>query len=554
MFLSSEAEEGEPSLGRDTAGSIRGDDVDSGTIPGVTRSDLRALLDRPLATAAVAAVVAGLAVGVAEALYDHSEVTSARNDVSKVLDRASSLLATKQSRAAVVADEVAALGSIQSAYASRDEARLARFAAGHPAVGFVLWNGRTIGLSHRAPIQVGVKVIGGQGQLGTVIASVEPNDALLDSARKASERVRLVYAVGDQVAAASPAQGAGSQLALPSHRTVGQLSLRAAPPPAFLFAYAKAARVPLAFLWVLLAALLAAAAGFRFPVLRRTARRKNVRDALAIVGETLAATHNPNALLPVILEAATEATGAVGGTITTRGVIRAKRGTTGGSAERLEVPIRVEDGVTSTLELYAADGVFDAESRESARWIARQGEIALENARLHSLVKQQAVTDELTGLANRRRFVAQLEAEVSRAERSGTPLSVVLADLDDFKRVNDTWGHDVGDTVLRRVANVMQAETRDVDLTVRLGGEEFAILLPETDTAGARRLAERVREAIEATTIESGKAAIRITASFGLACFPETAESSQLLLEADRRLYDAKRAGKNRVVTSVAAE
>ncbi|HZP74103.1 MAG TPA: GGDEF domain-containing protein [Gaiellaceae bacterium] len=519
----------------------------------MTRRDLRALLDRPLAAAAVAAIVAGLIVGAAEAIYDHAQAKSARNDVSRVLDRASTLLAAKQRRAAVVADEVSALGSIQAAYASRDEARLARFAKTHPAVGFVLWDGRTIGVSHKAPIQVGVKVIGGHGQLGSVIASVAPNDALLAGARSASGRVRLVYAVGDQVEASSPSKSTGSQLALPSHRTVGQLSLRASPPAAFLFAYTKASRVPLAFLWILLAALLAALAGFRFPLLRRTGRRANVRDALAIVGETLAATHNPNALLPVILEAATEATGAVGGTISTRGVTRAKRGSSGG-AERLEVPIRIEEGVTSTLELYAAEGVFDGESRDAAQWIARQGEIALENARLHSLVKQQAVTDELTGLANRRRFVAQLEAEVARAERSGTPLSVVLADLDDFKRVNDTWGHDVGDTVLRRVATVMQAATRDVDLTVRLGGEEFAILLPETDTAGARRLAERVREAIEASTIETSKAAIRITASFGIACFPETAESAQLLLEADRRLYDAKRAGKNRVVTSVAAE
>jgi diguanylate cyclase (GGDEF)-like protein len=519
----------------------------------VSGRELRALLDRPLLTAAVAALVAGLLVGAAESIYDHAAASSARKDVSQVLDRASTLLAAKQRRAAVVADEVSALGSIQAAFASRDEARLATFAATHPAVGFVLWNGRTIGVSRSAPIQVGVKVIGERGQLGSVIASVQPDDPLLDAARSVSGRVRIVYAVGDRIQASSPKQGSG-QFALPSHRTVGQLSLRAAAPAAFLFAYTKASRVPLAFLWVVLAALLAAIAGFRFPMVRRAARRANVRDAVAIVGETLAATHNPNALLPVILEAATEATGAAGGTITTRGRTRAKRGTTSSSAARLEVPIRIEDGVTSTLELYAVEGGFDAESRDAAQWIARQGEIALENARLHSLVKQQAVTDELTGLANRRRFVAQLEAEVSRAERSGTSLSVVLADLDDFKRVNDTWGHDVGDTVLRRVATVMQAATRDIDLTVRLGGEEFAILLPETDSAGARRLAERVREAIEATTVETSKTKVRITASFGIACFPETAESSQLLLEADRRLYEAKRAGKNRVVTSVAVE
>jgi diguanylate cyclase (GGDEF)-like protein len=308
--------------------------------------------------------------------------------------------------------------------------------------------------------------------------------------------------------------------------------------------------VPGGYVWAALAAIVAAALAYRRPLFReRRVVHANVRDAVAIVGETLAATHNPNALLPVILEAATEATGAHGGMIQTGGVTRATRGLASGQ-DRLEVPILVEEGITSTLELFAAPGVFDDESREAASWIARQGEIALENARLHSLVKQQAVTDELTGLANRRRFVAQLEAEVARAERSGTPLSVVLADIDDFKRVNDTWGHDTGDTVLRRVAVVLQAATRDVDLPVRLGGEEFAILLPETDTEGARHLAERVREAVAETEIALGRDTIRVTASFGVSCFPETADASQLLVDADRGLYAAKRSGKNCVVAS----
>ena len=124
MFLSSDAERGDPSLGRGTAGAIHGEDVDSGAIPGVTRVDLRALLDRPLVTAAVAAVVAGLAVGVAEALYDHAQVRAARSDVAHVLDRASTLLAAKQQRAAAVADQVSALGFVQAAYASRSRATL----------------------------------------------------------------------------------------------------------------------------------------------------------------------------------------------------------------------------------------------------------------------------------------------------------------------------------------------------------------------------------------------------------------------------------------------
>ena len=514
------------------------------------RRDLRGYLTRPLGAAVAAAIAAGVLVGVVEALYQRSETRSARSDVSRVLDDANSLLATRQRAAANRAEAVAGLSSVQSAYASRDAAALDRFAKLHPGIGFVLWDGRSVGISPLAPIQVAVKVIGGEGQLGSVVASLAPDDPLLDQARRHQQNVHLQYVHGDRVLAASPKSDLRSPFSPPKHKTVGQMALGSTDRSARVYAYASPGGVPGGYVWAALAAVIAAGLTLRRPPFReRRVKHANVRDAVAIVGETLAATHNPNALLPVILEAATEATGAEGGTIVTRGVTRATRGDLTGE-DRLEVPILVEEGVTSTLELYVSSGGFDAESREAATWIARQGEIALENARLHSLVKQQAVTDELTGLANRRRFVAQLEAEIARAERSGTPLSVVLADIDDFKRVNDTWGHDTGDTVLRRVAVVLEAATRDVDLPVRLGGEEFAILLPETDTEGARHLAERVREAIEETVIEVGRDRVNVTASFGVSCFPETAEASQLLVDADRGLYAAKRSGKNCVVAS----
>jgi len=514
------------------------------------RRDLRGDLTRPLTAAVVAAIVAGVLVGVIETLYQRSETRNARSDVSRVLDDANSLLATRQRAAANRAEAVAGLSSVQAAYASRDAAALDRFAKLHPGIGFVLWDGRSVGISPLAPIQVAVKVIGGEGQLGSVVASLAPDDPLLDQARLHQQNVHLQYVHGERVLAASPKSDLRSPFSPPKHKTVGQMSLGSTDRSARVFAYASPGGVPGGYVWAALAAVIAAGLALRRPPFRkRRVKHANVRDAVAIVGETLAATHNPSALLPVILEAATEATGAEGGTIVTRGVTRATRGVVTGE-DRLEVPILVEEGVTSTLELYASTGGFDAESREAATWIARQGEIALENARLHSLVKQQAVTDELTGLANRRRFVAQLEAEIARAERSGTPLSVVLADIDDFKRVNDTWGHDTGDNVLRRVALVLEAATRDVDLPVRLGGEEFAILLPETDTEGARHLAERVREAIEETVIDVGRDRVNVTASFGVSCFPETAESSQLLVDADRGLYAAKRSGKNCVVAS----
>src|SRR5262249_10151176 len=138
------------------------------------------------------------------------------------------------------------------------------------------------------------------------------------------------------------------------------------------------------------------------------------------------------------------------------------------------------------------------------------------------------------------------------SRRSGSPLALVLADLDDFKRVNDTWGHAVGDEALRTFAEILRSNVRDVDLPVRLGGEEFAVLLPDTDLNGATQLAERVRLALAGTTVERDGARFAMTASFGVSCYPESAASDDLLSDADRRLYDAKREGKNRVVTSPA--
>jgi diguanylate cyclase (GGDEF)-like protein len=273
---------------------------------------------------------------------------------------------------------------------------------------------------------------------------------------------------------------------------------------------------------------------------------------VALVGETLAATHNTQALLPVILRAAVEATGASGGTIdagdfsrTTRGVIPQE------PVDTLEVALEVSEGETAVMTLFSSDAGFGADARDAVAWIAEQALIALENARLHGLVQRQAVTDELTGLANRRRFLAQLETEVTRSRRSGSPLGIIVADLDDFKRINDTHGHEAGDEALRRFGEILTTLARDVDLPVRLGGEEFAVLLPDTDLAGATQLAERLRSALESATI--GPAGTRLTASFGVSSFPAAAGAEDLLTDADRRLYDAKHAGKNRVVASKAA-
>src|SRR5207248_8842599 len=170
-------------------------------------------------------------------------------------------------------------------------------------------------------------------------------------------------------------------------------------------------------------------------------------------------------------------------------------------AKSLVVPLGNGDD-SGSLVLYPPSGGFPAESRELARWLATQASIALENARLHGLVKAQAVTDELTGLANRRRFMEVLELELKRSDRFDSPLALVLADLDDFKLVNDRFGHHTGDEALRALSGVFRAGLRDVDLAARLGGEEFAVLLPETDEAGAAGVAERLRPGLERSAAE----------------------------------------------------
>ena len=126
---------------------------------------------------------------------------------------------------------------------------------------------------------------------------------------------------------------------------------------------------------------------------------------------------------------------------------------------------------------------------------------SIENIALHELVSEQAVTDELTGLSNNRRFRELIAKEAARAERFGHELSLIMLDIDDFKQINDTYGHLQGDKVLRMVGRVLQLESRGVDEPARYGGEEFAVALPETGLEGALDLAERVRARIESEQV-----------------------------------------------------
>ena len=285
---------------------------------------------------------------------------------------------------------------------------------------------------------------------------------------------------------------------------------------------------------------------------RRGGDEQRVREAVALVGEALAATHDPEALLPVILQSAIEATGAAGARLVSGGseVVRAGRPEEGGGPLSLRLGTD-EDGIGLLLLYPPKDGSFDEESEQLAHWLAAQASIAIENERLHRTVKRQAITDELTQLANRRRFTETLAVEVRRAERFSDPLALVLADLDDFKQINDRYGHQTGDEVLRRFSDVLRENVRDFDLPVRYGGEEFAVLLPETGLDGAERLARRLQSALLHLRLpETGSDKPPVTASFGVASFPAARSAEELLSAADGALYRAKAAGKNRVASA----
>jgi len=164
-------------------------------------------------------------------------------------------------------------------------------------------------------------------------------------------------------------------------------------------------------------------------------------------------------------------------------------------------------------------------------------------------LSHRADADALTGLANRRLLDERLRDEVERAARYETHLALVLLDIDDFKRINDRYGHPCGDDVLQAVARVLNNSVREIDLVGRFGGEEFAVILPGTAAVGGVRVAEQIRDAL--TTLElvaPNGDDVAVTASFGVADFPEAPTLEELVERADSRLYRAKQSGKNRVV------
>jgi diguanylate cyclase (GGDEF)-like protein len=226
-----------------------------------------------------------------------------------------------------------------------------------------------------------------------------------------------------------------------------------------------------------------------------------------------------------------------------------------GDLYALSHPLRAQEGgrILGMLTVARASHGFSDPERELFTYLSQQAGVSIENVDLHETVQRQAVTDELTGLFNHRRFQEVIFQEVERAKRFGGDMGLIMLDIDNFKRVNDTYGHMQGDLVLREVARVLRESSREIDEPARYGGEEMAVALPGTDLDGAFNFAERVRHAIESLELPliEGGGTLRVTASFGAAAVEAgngAADKDDLVAAADAALYRAKRSGKNRTV------
>lgn len=204
--------------------------------------------------------------------------------------------------------------------------------------------------------------------------------------------------------------------------------------------------------------------------------------------------------------------------------------------------VRLDDHIPRT---------FDKNRISQVSALATFAAISIENAKFHEEAQRMAIADSLTGLNNRRYFDKVLPQEYERAHRDGIPFSLMMIDVDNFKKFNDTYGHHFGDRVLVSIGRVLRKTLRRIDFAFRYGGEEFVVILPDTDLGSAHKVAERIRQRVvsESRKLLRNQNDPPVTVSIGISCYPRDAACSKALLAmADQLLYKAKKAGRNRVL------
>ena len=215
----------------------------------------------------------------------------------------------------------------------------------------------------------------------------------------------------------------------------------------------------------------------------------------------------------------------------------------------LVLPLIAQDKPVGTMIIGHHDsGEFPSSRREMLEVVANQVAVTMQNARLYAQMENMAKFDALTGLANRRAFESKLEETMARHKRAGRTFGLVLTDIDHFKSVNDTYGHPVGDEVLRQVGATLTEQMREIDTPARYGGEEFVLILEDTDLEGSRQVADRLRQAIADLEFETEQGLLQCTISMGIALGPwDSDEPHELVDLADQALYHSKENGRNKV-------
>ena len=222
-------------------------------------------------------------------------------------------------------------------------------------------------------------------------------------------------------------------------------------------------------------------------------------------------------------------------------IIEVKEGTKG-----IYLPLIADEKVLGTLWMWGEN--LEESDLPAASVFATQVAIALENARLYTITQQLAITDDLTGFYNRRGLFELGRREVERSLRFNHELSAIMVDIDHYKRVNDAHGHAVGDEVLRQLSARWRETLRGIDIIGRYGGEEFLVLLPESDLSTAKQVAERMRLRVTNIPMSTTAGEVRITVSLGVATLKgEIMSLEELIADADKALYEAKETGRNRV-------